>query len=243
MMTARPVASHLKDAAVVVTGVGGGGQAGAAVAHSLARQGAVVHCIGRREEVRDRVAEITGEGLLAHAHLTDLSDFDATSRIARVIAESHDGKIALVAALAGGFAASGPVSESSTEAYSHQISINLTTAYSTARAFAGAVRAARGVFVFAASAAVLPDGKTSGLSAYAMAKSGVVSLVRTFAEEERKTGARVYAVAPTSLRTSANVQSMGDSVHYVELEDFSATIIAMSHPTFALATGQILKLG
>jgi NAD(P)-dependent dehydrogenase (short-subunit alcohol dehydrogenase family) len=235
--------SHLTGSPVVITGVGGLGQVGEAVARAFANAGAVVHCIGRGGEVRERVAELTRDGHSAHAHVVDLADFDATSRLAGSIAHAHAGRVAVVAALAGGFAASGEIAESDPLIYARQISINLTTAYSTARAFAAPVRAARGVFVFVTSAAVLPDGKPARLSAYAMAKAGVQTLVRVFADEERESGMRIYAVAPTSIRTAANLASMGENVRYVEREDFSATLLAMSHPSFAMSSGQLIKLG
>jgi NAD(P)-dependent dehydrogenase (short-subunit alcohol dehydrogenase family) len=225
-----------------VTGVGGRGQAGDAVARAFAQTGAVVHCIGRTDAVRDRVAEITSEGLAARAHVVDLTDFDATVRAAGEIAAAHDGRVSVVVALAGGFAASGPVAASDSRIYANQIAINLTTAYSTARAFALPVRLARGVFVFVAAAAVLPGGKTAGLSAYAMAKGGVIELVKAFAAEEGEHDVRVYAVAPTSIRTATNLAAMGSSVPYIEREDFAATVVALSQPSFALASGQVLKL-
>jgi NAD(P)-dependent dehydrogenase (short-subunit alcohol dehydrogenase family) len=236
------VAAHLSGAAVVVTGVGGLGQAGEAVARAFANAGAIVHCIGRGSEVRDRAAELVRDGLEAHAHTVDLTDFDATKSVAGSIAAASGGRISLVAALAGGFSSSGDVADSEPQTYTRQLSVNLTTAYSTARAFAAPVRAAKGVFVFVASATVLPGGKSAGLSAYAMAKGGLVELVRSFAAEERAHDVRVYAVAPTSIRTASNVASMGERASYIEREDFAATIIAMARPSFALATGEVLKL-
>jgi NAD(P)-dependent dehydrogenase (short-subunit alcohol dehydrogenase family) len=242
MSSVRESATHLDGAPVVVTGVGGREQAGEAVARAFAQMGAIVHCVGRGNDVRDRVAELMGDGLTARAHVVDLTDFDATARVASAIADSHAGRVHVVAALAGGFGASGPVATSDTRVYVSQMATNLTTAYSTARAFAVPVRAARGTFAFVAAAAVLSGGKTAGLSAYAMAKGGVLELVKAFAEEEREHHVRVYAVAPTSIRTGANVASMGAGVRYVEREDFAATIVALAHPSFALASGQVLKL-
>jgi 3-oxoacyl-[acyl-carrier protein] reductase len=234
--------SHLDGAAVVVTGVGGREQAGEAVARAFGRLGAVVHCIGRGNDVKDRVAELSSDGMSAHAHVVDLTDFGATAQAAAAIADAHDGRVAIVAALAGGFGASGPIAESDIEVYTRQMSVNLTTAYSAARAFTPSVRLGRGVFAFVAAAAVLPGGKTAGISAYAMAKGGVIELAKALAEEERAHGVRVYAVAPTSIRTAANVASMGSGIRYIEREDFAATIVALSRPSFAVASGQVIKL-
>jgi 3-oxoacyl-[acyl-carrier protein] reductase len=225
---------HLAQAPVVVTGVGGRGQAGEAVARAFALHGAIVHCLGRDTGVRERVDELRAEGLQAYAHTVDLADFVATARVANEVAEAHRGRVAVVIGLAGGFAVSGPVAASEPGVFEKQISINLTTAYSTARAFAPPVRAAAGVFVFVSAAAVLAGGKSAGISAYAMAKAGVAELTRTFAEEEREHGVRVYAIAPTAIRTAANVASMGEKVRYIEREDFAATIIAMTRPSFAV---------
>jgi 3-oxoacyl-[acyl-carrier protein] reductase len=221
--------------------VGGREQAGEAVARAFGQVGATVHCIGRGTDVHDRVSEFTDDGITARAHLVDLTDFGATARAAATIANAHGGRVAVVVALAGGFGTSGPIPDSDPEVYLKQISVNLTTAYSAARAFTPAVRMARGVFAFVAAAAVLPGGKTAGISAYAMAKGGVIELVKALAEEERE-HVRVYAVAPTSIRTAANVASMGSNLRYVEREDFAATIVALSHPSFAVASGQVIKL-
>lgn len=232
----------LGGSAVVVTGVGGRGQVGAAVAMAFAQQGAIVHCIGRGSDVAERVHEIETAGLHARSYAADLTDFELTAQSARSIAQQHSGQIVAVAAIAGGFKASGPIAESDPSVFANQIAINLTTAFSTARAFAPHVRAARGVFVFVAAAAVLPGGKTAGLSAYAAAKGGLVQLVRALAEEERQHGVRVYGVAPTAIRTATNVAAMGEDIRYVEREDFAATLVAMCAPSFAVGTGEILRL-
>ena len=39
-----------------------------------------------------------------------------------------------------------------------------------------------------------------------------------------------------------NVAAMGANVQYVEREDFAATIVALSKPSFAVASGQVFKL-
>ena len=75
-------ARHLNGAAVVVTGVGGREQAGEAVARAFAKTGAIVHCVGRRDEVRDRATELRVDGMTAHAHVVDLR-IDASHVTAR----------------------------------------------------------------------------------------------------------------------------------------------------------------
>src|SRR5207244_981467 len=102
----------------------------------------------------------------------------------------------------------GPVAESDAAVWTRQISINATTAYVTARSFIPLLRRGRGALVFFASEAVLPGGRTANVAAYAAAKSAVVSLMHSVAQEEAANGLRANAVAPTSIRTAANLASM-----------------------------------
>jgi 3-oxoacyl-[acyl-carrier protein] reductase len=229
--------------AVVITGVGRPGQAGEIVSRAFAEHGAIIECIDRSARVHDRVRDLTALGFSATGQVVDLSDAEAASAAARVTAERNGGRIAAVVALAGGFASSGPVAESDPAVHQQQLAANLTSAYLTARAFLPAVRAARGAFVFVASASALPGGSVAGISAYAMAKGGVIQLVRALAQEELDNGVRVNALAPTSIRTAANLSSMGDDVRYVEREEFAAAALALCSPAFARVTGQIIELG
>jgi NAD(P)-dependent dehydrogenase (short-subunit alcohol dehydrogenase family) len=228
--------------AVVVTGVGRAGQAGAVVARCLAEHGATVHCVDRDAAVQDRVAELSADGLRAVAHQVDLSAADAVQALAARIGAAHGGRVAAVAAIAGGFAWSGPIAEADASALARQLTINATSAFTTARAFAPLVRAAQGAFVFVASPAALPGGARAGLSAYAMAKGAIAPLVATLAAEEGPHGVRVNALAPTALRTAQNLADMGDGVAYVEREEFAAAVLALCAPAWRRLTGQVLTL-
>ena len=228
--------------AIVVTGVGRRGQAGEAVARHFVELGGAVHCIDRDAGVNDVVASLPRGAVAPRAHQVDLTDADATARLAEQIAATHDGRVAAVAAIAGGFAHSGPIAESDPALLARQIAINLTSAYSTARAFVPSVRAAHGAFVFAASAAVLPGGSVAGISAYAAAKGALIQFMRALAQEEGEFGARANAIAPTALRTAANLSGMGRDVRYVELEEFAHAIATLCAPGLSRVTGQVIEL-
>lgn len=228
--------------AVVVTGVGRLGQVGETVARAFARSGAAVHCVGRDAAVLDRVAELRAAGHVAEAHRVDLTAFDEVRALGERIATAHGGRIAAVAAIAGGFAVSGPLAQSDPAVYANQIAINLTTAYATARAFLPGVRAARGAFVFVSSANTMPAGRVAGIAAYAMAKGAVIQLVRALAQEERDTGVRANAIAPASIRTATNEAAMGTTMRYVEREEVAATVLALCGPGFTRVSGQVIEL-
>jgi 3-oxoacyl-[acyl-carrier protein] reductase len=104
------------------------------------------------------------------------------------------------------------------------------------------VRAARGSFVYFGSVAATPGGSPGGMAAYAAAKSGVLSLMRTVALDEKAHGVRANAVAPTAIRTASNVADMGDSASYVERESVADVVAFLASPLARNVTGQVLVL-
>jgi NAD(P)-dependent dehydrogenase (short-subunit alcohol dehydrogenase family) len=239
---APPGARDFDGRTVLLTGAGRTGQVGEAVARAFAQRGADVILIDR-ERADERARELDSLGTRAHAHACDLADAAAVERVrADVEAEAPEG-LAAVVLLAGGFGATGPIAESDPAEFARQITINLTTAYLTTRAFLPLLRKARGSIVYFASAAALPGASVSQVSAYAAAKSGVVTLMRAVAAEERDHGVRANALAPTNIRTTTNVASMGSDVRYVERETVAHWVLHLVDPDSGPVTGQVIKLG
>jgi len=89
---------------------------------------------------------------------------------------------------------------------------------------------------------VLPGGSTAGISAYAAAKAGVLAIMHAVAQEEAANGVRANALAPTSIRTAANTDAMGDGVKYVERETVAAMIAFLCSPAAGNITGQVISL-
>ena len=104
------------------------------------------------------------------------------------------------------------------------------------------MRAGRGSIVFFASAAALPGSKPKGIAAYAAAKSGVLALMRAVAEEERPHGVRANAIAPTSIRTTANLASMGESTRYVEREQVAEVVTWLCSEEASAVSGQVIAM-
>ncbi|MDQ4079777.1 MAG: SDR family oxidoreductase, partial [Gemmatimonadota bacterium] len=75
------------------------------------------------------------------------------------------------------------------------------------------------------------------------AKSGVLTLMRAIAEEEQANGVRANAVAPTSIRTAANVRDMGSDARYVEREDVAQVVLWLCSEDSRAVTGQVIALG
>jgi NAD(P)-dependent dehydrogenase (short-subunit alcohol dehydrogenase family) len=66
--------------------------------------------------------------------------------------------------------------------------------------------------------------------------------MRSVAQEESNAGVRANAVAPTSIRTAANVQAMGDTVRYVEREEVAAAVAFLVSDAASAVTGQVIAL-
>jgi NAD(P)-dependent dehydrogenase (short-subunit alcohol dehydrogenase family) len=232
-----------KGSIVLLTGVGGEGQVGEAVAAAFADLGATVALVDRTAAgVEARAAAITARGREAHAYACDLTDAAALDALVARVRSEHGGALHALVHMAGGFAMSGPVAESAVDVWHRQIAINLTTAYLTARAFLPMLRAGRGAMVFFASEAALPGMTGVNRSAYAVAKTGVVTLMQSIAAEERDNGVRANAVAPGSIRTAANVSAMGDGVRYVEREQVAQAVTYLCSSAASAITGDVIRL-
>jgi NAD(P)-dependent dehydrogenase (short-subunit alcohol dehydrogenase family) len=173
-----------------------------------------------------------------------LSDAAAVDQLAQTVRANHGGNLRAFVHMAGGFAMSGPVADSDVDVWHRQITINLTTAYLAARAFLPLLRGAHGSLLLFASEAALPGASAANRSAYAVAKTGVVTLMRAIAAEEQKagTGVRANALAPTSIRTAANVSAMGSDVRYVEREAVAAAATFLCSPQASAINGALIPL-
>lgn len=231
--------------AVVLTGVGRSGQVGEVVARAFAARGAKVALLDLdAEAVRARAAELAADGLSASAYPCDLSSADDARRAAAEVARGVSRDIDALVNVAGGFAMSGPLAESDPTVLQKMLAINLFTAYNTTRAFLPMLRVRSGSVVYFASAAVLAGGGSlAGMSAYGAAKAGVVALMRSVADEERDSGVRANAIAPTMIRTADNLRDMGEKDRYVEREQVAATVMFLCSEAARPVSGQVVRLG
>ena len=112
--------------------------------------------------------------------------------------------------MAGGWKGGAPFhQESSGEAWQAMLEINLETARRSLHAvLAGMVARKQGSVVLIGSRAVERPWESTGASAYAVAKSAVVTLARVVAAEVLEHGVRVNAVLPSVIDTEANRRAM-----------------------------------
>ncbi|HUX33176.1 MAG TPA: SDR family oxidoreductase [Gemmatimonadaceae bacterium] len=228
----------------LITGVGRAGQAGESVARHFAEHGDHVLLVSRNaDEVAARANALTAAGFAATPYACDLADAADVQQLADRVTHDHGASLDALVNLAGGFALSGPVAESTAATWERMARVNLATAYETTRVFLPHLRSARGAVVYFAAAAALPGGAVSGMWAYAAAKGAVLTLMRAVAAEERENGVRSNAVAPTAIRTESNLDSMGDQVRYVEREDMARAVWYLCSLDARAVTGQVVRLG
>ncbi len=228
---------------IVLTGVGREGQVGEAVAQAFAEHGARVFLVDHTEaNVRARAEALLAQGLRAAYLAADLTDVAATTKLAERVRDATAGRVHAVVHLAGGFAPSGPVAESDPAIWQRQLAMNATTAYLTARAFLPLLRAAKGSLVFFASEAVLPGARAANVSAYVASKSAVVALMQAIAQEEHVHGVRANAVAPATIRTAANIATMGAEVPMVTREAVADVVLWLCSDASRAVNGQLVPV-
>lgn len=229
---------------VVITGVGRQGQVGEALALGFAQRGASLALLDRDfEQVMQRGSELQMQGFDVTAHAANLADASDAERAAREVLAAHGTEaVHAVVCTAGGFGMTGSLSDANPADWTKQFMINLDTAFATTRAFLPALRAARGSLVYFGSVAALPAGNPKGMAAYAAAKSGVLSLMRTVAVDEKSNGVRANAVAPTAIRTATNLADMGDKTDYVDRESVADVVAFLASDAARNVSGQVLTL-
>ena len=196
----------LQDRVVIVTGVGGRGQVGYAIAEALIARGARVVLADVSAVVDDLARALDAEGSVA-AVAGDLTKPENARRVVETALQRFGRVDALVNA-AGGLSVTAPVADTELDGWSREIERNATTVYVMTRAALPALRETGGAVVNFTSKAA--DRAVRGLGAYAAAKAAVTAFTRTVALEERANGVRANAVAPGMVDTEENRRSVTD---------------------------------
>jgi len=213
------------------------------VARAFADLGASLILVDRTlEKARARAAAISATGHAARGYGCDLTNPDEVAGLANLVRQNHGDRIRALVHMVGGFAMSGPIAESSLDTWNRQLALHLGSAFLTTRAFLPLLRADHGSIVLFSSQAALPGASIGEMSAYAVAKTGVATLMRAIAAEERKNGVRANALAPAAIRTAANLGIMGDKVRYVEREEVAAAVTFLCSEQASAISGILLPL-
>ena len=186
------------DNVVFITG--GGRGIGAAVAEAFARTGSNLVLVARTAvEIESVAAACRSHGVQALPLVADVSRRDQIAAAVRA-AEVTLGPIGVLVSAAGVYGPIGPLAHNDLDAWTSAISVNLLgTVYALHAVLPGMIERRKGVVInLSGGGAVAPFPR---FSAYATSKAAVVRLTETVAEEVRKYGIRVNAIAPGAVNT------------------------------------------
>ena len=204
-MTAAGVSTLLERVAVV-TGASRG--VGAAIAVTLADQGAVVVAVSRSGRVPD------GAGASVHAIAADLSVDDDIGRLCDTVAERF-GQVSIIVHSAGLFG-SGPTASASVTDLDDLLRVNLRAPYILTKRLLQDVTATRGDVVFIGSATA---GRAT-VGQYAATKAGLSAFADSLREEMNPVGVRV-----TTIQLGRTATDMQRAVHRTEGRPFDPDVM------------------
>lgn len=231
----------LADRVAVVTG--GTGALGQAVTLRFLSDGAAVavpYAVqAERDRLYQRVAAADHHRLVMEP--VDVTDLEAMTPFAASVVAARR-KIDILVAGVGGFAG-GSLLETDVDTWKRMLDLNLTSAFSVAKAvIPHMVEAGYGRVVIIASRAVVPPA--GGFIAYTVAKAGVIAFTQALAQETREDGVTVNAVLPSTMDTPANRAAMpnSDRKGWVPVEAVADAIAVLAREASAHITGTLLAI-
>ena len=237
----------LKDRSLLIIGAGQG--IGRSAAHFLTRAGCALALVDLEEErVSTVAAELKALGGTAHPLVGDVTDEasaeDTVARAASALGRI-DGLVNIV-----GAAEWAPLLELDSAMWDRQFLLNLKQHFFVCRAAARrmVLQGDGGTMVTVASVSGLYGAPKHG--AYGAAKSGLMALTQTMAQEWAEHGIRVNTVAPGSVRTP-RIQAMRDAGELkvpaadavdrmAETDDIAGAIFFLSSKLARKVNGQTL---
>jgi 3-oxoacyl-[acyl-carrier protein] reductase len=196
----------LKGRVALVTG--GAAGIGAAIAKTLAREGAIVWIADRDGAAAEEGAtSLRSEGLEARATAMDVTDADLVARAVGEAAAEH-GRLDVLVCNAG-ILKTGAFRDAPASDWDSAIAVNLSgVVHCVQAALPGMVARGYGRIVNIASVSAMRGGGSIGNVVYGTTKAGVVALTMGLARELGPSGITVNAVAPAVADTPMTRSSL-----------------------------------
>lgn len=214
---------NLQGRTALITG--GTGALGQVVGARFMQEGCQVATSYLFEDELKRLSpEFRNNIFLVRADVTE--DEDVTALFHQV--RKKYGRVDILINIVGGFLQQHAVKEVKTKDWDHMMNINLRSVFLCSREFLQTL--ADNSFGRIISIAAMPVFRPApGRAPYAVSKAGVVMLTQVLGEELKGTGVTANAIAPSILKTPANVASMPDedSSKWVAPEDVAETMLLL----------------
>lgn len=226
----------MADRVALVTG--GAGNLGRAVTRALLLDGASVAIPYHHADAPTVLEGLKAEfGDRVCTFALDLTTARGAEQAVRQALE-WGGRLDVAAHLVGGYAGGAKVGDTPPETWDRMIDLNLRTAWLLARyCIPPMLDAGGGALVFVSSRAAV-EGR-AGHAAYAVAKSGLLTLAAAIAEEYRDRGIRANAILPGTIDTPANRREMpgADAVAWTPPEEIAEVVAFLASPRSAPING------
>jgi 3-oxoacyl-[acyl-carrier protein] reductase len=234
----------------LVTGAGAVDGIGFAIARALAARGAAVVVTATSERVRERAAELVGEGATAWADTADLTDESAATRLVEAVLERF-GRLDILVNNAG-MAQSGGEELSArfvdTDARRWRLSLErtLTTAANVTRAALPAMLDRGYGRIVNISSVTGPLVSSPGEASYSAAKAGMDGLTRALTVELGPSGITVNSVAPGWIATGSSTDPELEAGRHTPVgrpgtsAEVAAAVAFLAEPASSYVTGHSL---
>lgn|ERR1041385_1458357 len=211
----------LKNRTVLITG--GTGALGHVVAERFLQEGANVATSYLFENELKYLSERFRENVfIVRADVTDEEDVAA---LFQQVVKKY-GSVDVLVNIVGGFLPRANIKEVKTKDWDHMMNMNLKSVFLCSREFL--ISLGSSPYGRVISMAAMPALKPSaGRGPYGVSKAGVIMLTQILGEELKGSGVTANAIAPSMLKTQANMQSMPneDYSKWVTPEEVAETML------------------
>ena len=238
---------NLTGKVAFVTGASRG--IGAAIAKTLARQGATVLAAARRSNAETTVADIVSWGGKAEAVDLDVTDAGAIERVVSSAVAKH-GRIDILVNNAG-ITRDQLMMRMKRDDWDAVIATNLTAAYGCTQAVLRPMIKQRGGRIITIGSVVGQMGNAGQVN-YAASKAGIIGMAKALAREVASRGITVNVVAPGLIDTDmTRTLASGTSENWAAQiplgrlgtpEDVANTVCFLASDEAAYITGQVIAV-